>query len=94
MIRKASNRFDFDYRHLRNPDNMPRYEAVSKILEGEPTQFMVFTVLAQVSSLSSVDSIPTISELAESMEEKWMEILVSATLVYLLDADCSWKDAF
>ena len=50
LIRKISNRHDFDYRFLRSPDNMPRYENVSKLLEEDTNQFMIFTELIQVTS--------------------------------------------
>ena len=94
VIRKASNRVDFDYRHLRSPDNMPRYEAVSKVLEGEPAQFMVFSELVKVSSSTGSQSeVPRMTEVSESTTDEWMVVLITSSLIYFLDADCQWKDA-
>ena len=50
LINKISNRHDFDYRFLRSPDNMPRYENVSKLLEGDTNQFMIFSELVRVTT--------------------------------------------
>ena len=49
LVRKASNKREFDHRYLRYPDNDPHYKAVSAILDGEPTTLLVYTDLVKVS---------------------------------------------
>ena len=95
ILRKASNKVEFDYRHLRYPDNTPHYESVSTILEGEATTLLVYTDLAKI----SISSVPGPAELLDpsQMEDSpvsdWVVIVITSTLIHMLDAESQFRDA-
>ena len=96
LVRKASNKREFDHRYLRYPDNPPHYEAVSAILDGEATTLMVFTDLVKVSISTFPGSIELQDplQMAESPTDEWMSIVITSTLIHMLDADSQFKDAY
>ena len=95
LVRKASNKVEFDYRHLRFPDNAPHYESVSTILEGEATTLMVYTDLVKISISSAPGSaeLQDPSLMADSPVDEWMVIVITSTLIHMLDADSQFRDA-
>ena len=89
LVRKASNRIEFDYRCLRYPDNAPHYESVSDILDGDATSLMVYTDLVKVSISAAPGSaeLQDPSQMTDSTTDEWTVIVITSTLIHMLDAD-------